>query len=160
MDNNLLNIILETTYTLSQYKKRVKVLNSYLSGKFFQAIKNTENLNLEESKWLENLPKEFLDSFNKDNLSTLMTNLNSQIDKTPILTLYLPFEAQDEVLDQIGQKVRNTFGANFLIDIKYNPSLIAGCGLSWKGIYKDYSLHQKITERRLPILQSFKKFLR
>lgn len=160
MDNHLLNIILKTTYTLSQYKKKIKALNASLSGKFFQGNKQIEDLSPKDSDWLKNLSQEFLDSFTKDNLSTLITSLNSQIDKMPILTIYLPFEASEEILDQIGLKARSNFGAHFLIDIKYNPLLIAGCALSWKGIYKDYSLHQKITERRLPIMQSFKKFLR
>ena len=158
MDNTLA-VILKDTFTLSQFKKRVKTLHSTLSEKFFGG-RQGEAVTAEESAWFKLLPQEFLGSFNKDNLSQAITNLNSQIDKMPILTIYLPFEAEADILNQLGIKVRTTFGENFLMDIKYNPLLIAGCALSWKGIYKDYSLHQKIAERRLPILQSFKKFLR
>jgi|SRR3990167_5861047 len=157
--DDLLTVILQDTYTLSQFKKRLKILQSYFQQQFFRSLA-TENLTPRDSQWFKSLPKSFMESFNKDNLSQNLSSLNSKINSTPILTVYLPIDVSDEALDQIGSKVRNLFGENFLLDVKYNPNLIAGCALTWKGIYKDYSLHSRIGERKLAILQSFKKFLR
>ena len=155
---NILNTILKNTYTLSQFRKRLKLIDSYFQQKFFQGL--GEPLTAEDAQWFNSLPKSFSDNFTKDNLSEIINKLTETINTMPILTIFLTFEANDKILDQIGPKVRTTFGNNFLIDIKYNPNLIAGCALSWKGIYKDYSLQAIIEERKLAILQSFKKFLR
>lgn len=157
--DQILAVILKDTYSLSQLKKRLQILQSTFQQQFFHS-QATENLTPKDNQWLKSLPKSFIAAFNKDNLTQNLSSLSSKINSTSILTLYLPIDVSDEILDQIGNKVRQNFGANFLIDIKYNPILIAGCALSWKGIYKDYSLHSKIAERRLAILQSFKKFLR
>lgn len=157
--DQIINTILQNTYTLSQFKKRLQILQSTFQQQFFHSL-ITENLTPKDNQWLQSLPKSFMDAFNKDNLTQNLSSLSSKINSTPILTVYLPIDVSDEVLDQIGNKVRQNFGANLLLDVKYNPILIAGCALSWKGIYKDYSLHSKIAERRLAILQSFKKFLR
>lgn len=157
--DNLLNTILKDTYTLTQFKKRLRLLQSYFQQKFFNAAQN-EPLDLRDDLWLNSLPKSFLDGFNKNNLSEIMADLTNKINLMPVVTIFLGFEASEEILNQIGIKVRNLFGQGLILDIKYNPALIAGCSLSWKGIYRDYSLHSRIIERKLPILQSFKRFLR
>lgn len=157
--NPILNIILKNTYTVFQFKRRLKLLQSYYQQKFFQAA-TVEILPAQDTEWFNSLPKSFADSFNKNNLSENLTNLINKINTMPVVTLYLPFEANEETLDQIGIKVRSFFGPTLLLDIKYNPVLIAGCALSWKGIYKDYSLRSRIDEKKPVILESFKKFLR
>lgn len=159
MNEDFLNILLKENYTLSQLKSRLKIIKSQLSKKFFGGEEG-EVLTSKDSAWFNSLPKEAIGKFNKDNLSQLLTDLANKINNLEILTIYLSFEADDDVLDQIGQKARETVGKILVLDIKYNPSLIAGCALSWKGIYKDYSLHSRIGERRLAISQAFKKFLR
>ena len=157
--NDLLTIILKDTYTLPQFKKRLKILEAYFQQKFFHAVQNAD-ITPEDTEWFNSLPKSFLGKINKDNFSENLNSLTDKINTMPILVIYLAFEADDQLLDQIGAKARSNFGPNLLLDIKYNSTLIAGCALSWKGIYKDYSLHEKIEERRLAILQNFKKFLR
>ena len=157
--NDLLTIILKETYTLSQLKKRLKILEYYFQQKFFHASQNTD-LSPKDTVWFNALPKSFLDTFNKDNLSQNLNNLTNKTKVLPILVIYLAFEADEQIIEQIGAKARSIFGPTLLLDIKYNTTLIAGCALSWKGVYKDYSLHEKIEERKLAILQNFKKFLR
>lgn len=157
--DNLLDILLKDTYTLSQLKHKLKIIKSQLSQKFFGGGA-LEPLTPKDSTWFSALPENFLGEFNKDNLSLILTYFSNQINKMETLTIYLSFDAGGDILDQIGIKTRTTFGKIMLLDVKYNPALIAGCAISWKGIYKDYSLHSRIGERKLAILQSFKKFLR
>lgn len=89
-----------------------------------------------------------------------MTDLENNISKLQVLILYLPFEVNDRIVEQIGQKTRIIFSQLLLLDIKYDPSLIAGCALVWKGILRDYSLKAKIEQEKAQILESFKKYLR
>jgi len=167
--NNILATILKDTYSLSQLKHRLRILKSNLLKTFFGGITSTseeskptsEVTHPEDSNWLKSLPQSFYQQFNKDNVYQIFSDLEKMTTNLPILTMYLAFEPDEATLNQLGTFVRQTF--NFpllLLDIKINPNLIAGTALVWKGIYKDYSLHAKIEEKRNEISQGFKRFLR
>ena len=90
----------------------------------------------------------------------IFEDIESQIIKLPIVTIYLTFEPDEATLSQIGQRAKKTFNKLLIFDIKYDPRLIAGAALVCKGVYRDYSLRSKIEEKRLIILNNFKKFLK
>jgi len=157
--DNILNIILINTYTLSELRHRVSALKSFLEQHFFGGVKPTD-LSDKDTAWINSLPSTFLQSFNKDNLSTVFESLQREITQLKTLTLYLTFDPDSQTDEQIGEYVKANFKERLILDIKYNPNLIAGAGLVWKGVYKDYSLKSKIDQRKMEILESFKKFLR
>lgn len=63
------------------------------------------------------------------------------------LYLYLPVEFPQETLKEIVAKLRQDFGVNMLLEIKLDRDLIGGCALSYKGVYKDYSLRSRFAEK-------------
>lgn len=154
---NLLSIILKDTYSLTQLKHRLNVLKSYFLQTFFG---NLNKLGQKDESFLKSLPESFYNEFNKDNVYNLFNDLENQISKLPSLTIYLSFEADDQTLSQIGEFARKTYNPLLMLDVKLDPNLIAGAALSWKGVYKDYSLRVKLKEKETEITQSFKKFLR
>lgn len=159
MIDQILDTILKNTFSLTSLKHRLRILKSYLEANLFGS-KETEAPIKEDSDWLKTLPPPFYQNFNKDNVYQIFSQLEHKISQYAVLIIYLTFVADEAVLSQIGQKARKTF-ANpaLLLDVKYDPKLIAGTALSWKGMYKDYSLHSRIEEKRGDILESFKKFL-
>lgn len=159
MNDQILNIILKDTYTLSSLKHRVRILKSHLNKKFFGEAEK-EPLEDSDAKWLDSLPPQFFEKFTKDNALSEISELDGKINQIKPLTLYLAFEVNEQVSLAIGLRVRELFQPDVLLDIKLNPALLAGCALVWKGIYKDYSLKAMIEARKTEILESFKKFLR
>lgn len=157
--DDLLQPILQNTYSLSSLKRRLRILKSILSNKFFGG-NPPESPNTDDSLWINSLPGGFLEKFNKDNISKFFSDIETRMQGLQTVTLYLPFDPPDDAIKEIGLNIRNTFGKPLLLDIRYDPRLIAGCALSWKGIYRDYSLKGRIEERKLAILESFKKFLK
>lgn len=155
---DILQTILKDTYTLSQLKHRLHILRSKLSQSFFGG-EIISSLSPSDTIWIQSIPPEFFALFNKDNYSKLISDTELSLSKIKMLTVYLAFETNDEVLGAIGIKARQLFGEAFLLDIKYNPELIAGCAFSWNGIYKDYSIHSKILEKKEIISANFKKFI-
>ncbi len=155
--DNYLNIILQNTYTLSQLKHRISALKAFLEQQFFGGIKDLSQIDI---NWINSLSPTFLQNFNKDNLASVFEGLQRQITQLQTLTLYLTFDPDIESIQQIGEFARRTFSPLIMLDIKYDPNLIAGTALVWKGVYKDYSLRSKIDARKGEILESFKKFLR
>lgn len=155
-----LSIILQNTYSLSSLKIRMRVLKNYLAKSFFGGI-DIKIDNKRDLAWLNSLPKTFFDNFNKSNMMESLTQLNHLTEQLQTITIYLAFEVTSEAEEQIGIKVRTTLEKpNLLLDIRYNPSLLAGAAFVWNGIYRDYSLKSRIEDRKVVILDSFKKFLR
>lgn len=152
-----LDIFLKDTYTLSDLKTRLRALHSYFSRIFFGGA---DSLTDRDLIWINTLPKDFLAKFDKNNLSGQMTALENKIKELQLLTLYLPFEANEETIKILGSMTRQLFQSQPLLDIKHDPTLLAGAALVWQGVYKDYSLRARIEEKKVEILDSFKKFLR
>jgi len=155
----IVTTILKDTYSLSQLRHRLNVLRAYFLTKFFGSTVS-ESLSKKDSSWLESLPPIFYEQFNKDNVYQIFAAIEKEVNKLPVLTIYLAFEADDTSLQQIGNFVRTTLNLCLLLDPKLDPKLIAGAALSWKGVYKDYSLRARIEERKTEILRDLKKYLR
>lgn len=148
----LLNFILKDCFILTQALKRLRSLKEFMSGKLYNQEK------IQPENWINTIPQQFLDEITTANFEKTFTDLETTLRKIPILTIYIPFETNDNTITEISTKVRQDFGSNFLIDFKIDPKLIGGAAIVWKGVYHDYSLHQKIVEKRDAILQMFKEY--
>lgn len=157
--NEVLTTILKDTYSLTSLKHRLRILKSYLSFKIFGGEAQDE-LSAQDYTWLSALPHSLFEQFNKNNFSEIFSEIEEKISRFKILTMYLPFDADEFTLSRIGEFARKNFNSLLVLDMKFDPNLIAGCALSWGGIYKDYSLRAQIDQRKEEILESFKKFLR
>lgn len=156
---NILEIILKNTYSLTQLKRRIRALKEYLSVKLYSTGDAYQYLDEQDAKWIKSLPEDFLSKFTSDNISTIFLEIEAEIQKLPILTIFISIEATEGVIEQIGSFVKNNFSSFKLIETKYDPNLIAGCALSWNGVYRDYSLRARVEEKKMEILQGFKKYL-
>jgi F0F1-type ATP synthase delta subunit len=94
------------------------------------------------------------------NIYATFETLEKDIKTIEPLILYLPYELPDEEISQIGTKLRADYGNKFLIEVNIDPNLIAGCALSFKGIYKDYSIKQKIADNKQQILSTFRQYVK
>lgn len=154
--NNLLQTILETSFTQMQALARLRILKETLMAKLFTApLAPPINLTPSDKQWLDGLDVKFLDQFDHKNFSTLIELSEKEIKKMPTLTVVLPFELPEKEARETTNRLRKDYGKTFLIETKYDRSLIAGPALIWKGVYKDYSLRQKIEEKKEKLLQMF-----
>lgn len=165
MSNKILDEILANTYTQSQAVKRLHTLKDLVVVKLFhtQAKENLKSVTLplpahdQQTSWITSLDPKIYEYFDRKNVYNLFTELEEAINKITPLTIYLPFEIPEETVASIGQSLRKTYGKNFLMDIKIDPSLIAGSALVWKGVYKEYSIKQRVEENKAQILKMMKE---
>lgn len=157
--NHLLNTILKEAYTQTILNHRLNILKAYLLQNLFGSSQKLVWQPADLS-WLKSLPPSYLQNFSKDNVYQIFTELDQQKLKLKPLTIYLAFEPDDSSINLIGTMARKMFADSLILDIKYDPNLIAGAALVWKGIYRDYSLRSQIEQKKTEILHSFKKFLR
>lgn len=159
----MLDTILKNTYTKTDALKRLRILKEFVSLKLFGAEDQTETGTLkdrfleEDLIWLNNIFGQDVTKINKQDLSKQFEANNvyhqfeqweETIKNTQTLTLYIPITIPDQSIIQVGQYLRQSYGQNFLIDLKYDPTLVAGVALVWKGVYKDYSIRQKLQQNR------------
>lgn len=161
MEQQILDIILKDTFSLTQLKHRLRVLKSYLSQTFFGAAGENFTPPAQDSNWLKSLPQGFYQNFNQENMADIFFGLEKSTTGMPILTMYLTFEPDDATLDKLGLFTRKNLNLpSLLLDIRLDHRLIAGVALVWKGVYLDYSLRARIEEKRAEISAGFRRFLR
>ena len=156
MTNTNIDTLLTATYSLKQLRNRLRVLRNSLLGKFFSAKEDVE-ITKKNKTWLVSLPDDFLKQFEKTNVYEKLDSLEKEINNIKPLTIYLAFEIPDEETETLGTYLRREIKPDLVFDVKLDPSLIGGCALSWKGIYKDYSLRASIQAKREQILSSLKQ---
>lgn len=92
-----------------------------------------------------------------DNVYKIFDALEAEIKNIKTLTVFLPFEPSGQIIVALGQYLRQLFGKNFLAEVKYDPTLLAGTALVWNGIYRDCSLRKKIRDNREKITNMLKE---
>ncbi len=160
MPNQILSLILKNTYTLHDLKHRLRILKAVVEQKLFGTNTAALTFSPEETSWLNSLGSEFIAQFNEKNVYTLFGAAEKAIENTEAVILYLPFQADQATVNQLGSWFRQNLTNNLLFDIKLDPNLIGGCALVRGGIYKDYSLKSKIYDQRDKILTEFRKYFR
>lgn len=155
MKNDLITTFFSTTYTLSQARVRLRLLRDYLMNYFFKNDKSAP-----KDPWLAQLGDDFYNEFSANNTYQKLQKIERAIAATDPLVLSVAFAMPDWEVDKLGLWFRQNVGGLVLYDIRFDPNLIAGCSLSWHGVFKDYSLRALINQQKDKIfadLKSFKK---
>lgn len=157
--NPLFEAFLNKTYTLKQAKSRLLALKNYFNRLFFKPDLNL-SINQQDLAWINSLDQSFLREFNKNNMSENLKNLEEEISKLKPLIIYLPFEMPFEEQTKLGLWLRQKINKNIIYDIKIDQSLIGGCAFSINGVYKDYSIKQRLIIQQQKIFENFKSYMR
>ncbi len=160
MSNALLGIFLANTYSTYQARTRLLVLKQHLETRFFNKAQGSQDpANI---TWLQSLGEDFFHEINQMNAYQVLGNLEKEIKKMSTLTLFIAFSMPDEEVNRLGVWLRMVMitRPNLLLEIKIDPNLLAGCALSWKGIYRDYSLRQRIETNKEKIIANLKNYLK
>lgn len=147
--------MLRTCFTKTELHRRINILRDFLEAKFFMG----ETHSLQDWLYAHHIPdpdsqailswgKAFYDSFTADNVYQVISDFTKFVSELPILTMYLPFTPQEKEMVSLGIWCRKNINARCILDIRSDPSLVAGCTLSWNGVYRDYSLHSFIEDSR------------
>lgn len=160
MNYNLLDIFLTNTYSVQQARHRLLILKNHLESNFFNSETGQTEHTPEDIEWLETLPTEFYQQFTPTTIYQVMTQLEKDLKSIKPLTIYIAFDLPNTEAARLGKWIRKTFHPQMVFETRIDPSLLAGCALSWNGIYHDYSLRSQIEQNKSRILTSIKRFIR
>ncbi len=165
-DQQILNTILKNTYTKSSFLKRLSILRIYLEHYFF-----IEKISLEkffsktkisnyDKKALIDWAKDFYSSFTLSNFYQKIQALSEDIKNINNITLYIPIDTSIDDKETLGSWFRKNISQTALLDLHYNPKLVGGAALVENNIYRDYSLHHFIKNKKeeiMGILNNYQK---
>ncbi|MDO8429725.1 MAG: hypothetical protein Q7S88_03785 [Candidatus Daviesbacteria bacterium] len=156
----LIDKLLIGTYTKTDAIRRIRSLHQFLENQLFASrISEFTASSSADVAWLSGLGADFMKEFTTENMYLKVEDLDTQIKKIQALIIYLPFEVPQGEVVRLGLRMRKDFGANFLLEFRFDPTLIAGCALVWNNIYKDYSVKKKINLNKEIILTSIREYL-
>lgn len=166
-----LSALLSNTYTKNDAVRRLRLISELLNYKIFKQdpgitlAQTFENFKKQFEKdryrsdfesdmdFLAGLPESFYNYFSPTQINIQLKDLSDKINSANIVLIYIPFEIPEPERVKMGRYFKQNFGPLSLFDIIYDPALIGGCALSFKGVYKDYSLRAKILANEQAVLK-------
>lgn len=162
---NQLDQIVATCYTKKQSIKRLRLIKDFLNFYFFdlnpqtnfeqafaefqkQEMLKSSNFSLRDVDFLRQLGPLFIKTFQPSSFHLGLEELEKQLTDLKAVSLYLPFELPEVEVERLGIWFKKSLGNSSLFEVIFDPSLIGGAALSVNGIYKDYSLKQKIKDSK------------
>lgn len=82
-----------------------------------------------------------------------------EITEVDELVIFSAGPLSDDMISNLGRKVRNLFGKEIFIDLKVDSNLIGGAALVWKGQYRDYSLRARLEEKKTDLKNIYDQFI-
>ncbi len=150
----LISIFLKGVWTKEEALKKFDILEDFLLKKFF----SSEEKSLPPE--LKDLPKNFFDYFSKENAPSLLEKMEAKIEKIEPLVIYLPFSPSKREIEKIGNFIKKKIRKDIILEFREDKSLIGGCALAWKGLYKDFSIRGELKQKRKKIYEIFSQYLK
>ena len=84
---------------------------------------------------------------NQENWADYLQSVKQKVANLPIIEITLPIRPSSETLDVISDWVRVNLNSQLLVDIFYDPSIVAGAKVSYLGKYFELTAVGLLNER-------------
>jgi hypothetical protein len=171
--------ILRATYTKPQLIRRIRVLKDFLSFSLYEHPESRQNplqkqvddylalqqlahsadsSHFREREWLISLGQDFYNQITPALFTELCENFEKSLKNIQDFVLYIPTELPEKEQFLIGEWFKNNIDPKLIFEIRIDPDLVGGCVLSYKGMYRDYSLRSTLAQSRQVILDNLRAF--
>lgn len=144
--------ILTYAYTRVEAEKLLSVFRLLSDAYFYQQadagmmeslIKERFRHTSDTGYYFESLPKliQLAQKSTKGSIYETIHNVSEALELLPVLTLYVPVKLEHTYIARIGTWVRGNINEEILLQFIISAAYRGGCGVSWKGIMKDYSFN-------------------
>lgn len=111
-------------------------------------VRDLEDVTQTDQELMADIFKHHLPFFPKESFYQALDSLGQVLYKLPRVLLQIPVRLDYTSLQKISAWIRSSVAANALLNIKVNPLLVAGCGITWNSRHVEYSVDEKITMRK------------
>lgn len=156
--NKIAEQLLALCYTQTEAARALRTIKDYLNHQFFSPGAAKPSLDKEQTDLINKLGGAFFAAFKIDKLAPQLSQLEKMIEQAELVTIYIPFEMPPTEVQRLGEWIKSNLGEQSLLDLKFDSSLIGGCALSLKGVYKDYSLKAELKDNHEAVMKSLVSF--
>jgi len=145
------DILLDTLYTKKHAGVFLSQLDSLLSDGFnvqidlYKKIEETLSYGIAEV-FRECATANKTDLSNSSQFKSFIVELKSTVEKLPVMTMYLSFDPSESSLKAISSWFITNLKKRVLLDIVVRREIIGGAVLVINGVFRDYSVKQKIQQ--------------
>ncbi len=150
--NQILSGILKDSFYLPDVRTRLMLLKQVLEEKFFHGPPPDASRYTPDALAIP-------EGINKDNAGQIMQTLEKDLQQIEPLIVFVATQMPPAEIAKLGKWIRANFPQVLIFNIKLNPNLISGCALSYKGIYKDFSLLSAMENKKEEIRQTLRSAL-
>lgn len=167
--------LLPYTYTRNQAIKRLRLIKEFLNFAFFtnqtgddfntlfekfksKYLRENALSDIKELNFIHSLGVSFFKLFTPATLHLQLEQLEEQLLKNKTITLHIPFDLPDESVQELGVWFKQNLDATVLFNVVLDPTLIAGCAISFNGNYRDYSIKSKLKNTHTEVLNLLNSF--
>ncbi len=138
----MVNILskIATKKDLSLFKSEIEILISSLYKYQEDGLENA--LNSEVRSWVAEEIRKNLK--NHDKVEEYLKSIIKDTESIDFINITLAYEPSQASLEKISSWVKTNIGEKILLDIEYDPSLLGGAKISYKGRYLDATLKRQI----------------
>lgn len=82
-----------------------------------------------------------------ESFGAFLESLRNYVKHMPIVKITLAFEPTDKIVEAICSWFVEQYGKNVILDLYFDPKLVAGAMISFNGAEKDFSLRRRIEDK-------------
>lgn len=147
---DLAALILKSSSTKAEALLKLRALSASVSADLFGGEYHPDAAEAEFADWVKKTSQMVKENLDAKTAGDTFAAAEKTIKSAETVVLYLPFVLPAENIAEISAKI------NSLLEIKIDPSLIAGCAIAKNGVYKDYSVRARLSEKHEEISQILK----
>jgi len=165
--DEIISKILTTSFTKTDINRRMRLLREYLEQVYFKSEKMdttkfliSRQATTDDIDVFLNWGDNFFKNFNQENIYKIITRISDVVKKMPVITIYIPYEPVPAEIIKLGRWCRKNITEGVIVDLKTEPTLLRGCALVWKGMYRDYSLRYYMMKKRGEIERVLEEYVK
>lgn len=157
MEEKILDKLLEDAYTLEEFRKKYQAFKQAAEANLYNDNQESQRKDGENYGILKDLAKEI----KSGDFVRITQYLEDFMRTQEALAIYFVFMPERAQIKEVGEWLRlNLKHPRQIFQIKVDPTLIGGCAIAYKGVYKDYSLRSKIANNKSRLIEEFRKYFR
>lgn len=162
--NFLHSTIAKIAYTQEEALRILRFMREYLEEYFFskpdltiESFLSSHTISERDKELLSSLGQIFFVNFTRVNFYQILKDLRIQIEKDPIVTVYVPVGIDEENTKKLALWFKENLSPSALMDLKVDDKLVAGISFVWNGIKHEYSFKMLFDRKKEEILKMVEK---
>jgi len=159
--------IVKNTYSLTDFYRRVELLQRFFEHFFFEGAAHEDNRVQAFRSYYREADSDMqhdvqataawdgsiFDSFTAQNLYERIQQLKQSAKEVPQLTIYVPVRFTSSQVEPIGIWCRAYVQTDVMLNLHVDPATVGGCAVVYKDVFHNFSLPYFVEKQRPALMK-------